>query len=110
MYYLDKVVEISKSFTENIPCSFHMVSRITVDYVNGNTALELASWENRASFNAKGPSLVSFLTLNDCPRFSVDPSLFCLRALTAVEGSPFYRAEIKCDYDVDIIEVTKVSE
>lgn len=103
MYYIDAVVQISKSFTESVSCGFHVVSRITIDYINKETVVELASWETEESFKSRGASLVTFLTLNDCPRFSVDPSLFALRGLTAVEGSPFYRAEVKCQYDVDHI-------
>ena len=61
------------------------------------------SWADKQAFLARGESLVTFLTVNDCPRFSVDASLFALRALTQVEGSPFYRQQVKCDYDLDHI-------
>lgn len=103
MYYIDEPVAIDKSFVEKPICAWHIVARITVDYVNKSTVIELASWENKDSFLQKGASLVSFLTVNDSPRFSVDPSLFALRALTTVEGSPFYKKQIKCDYDLDHI-------
>ena len=76
---------------------------MTIDYINKNTTIELVSWANKQSFLDRGESLVSFLTVNDSPRFSVDPSLFALRALTTVEGSPFYRKQVKCDYDLDHI-------
>lgn len=103
MYYIEEIVKIDKSFTEKVDCGYHLISRLTIDYVNKNTTIELASWESKDSFLQKGTSLVSFLTINDSPRFSVDPSLFALRALTTVEGSPFYHKEIKCDYDIDHI-------
>lgn len=103
MYYIDEVVKINKSFTEKVDCGYHMVARLTIDYINKNTMIELASWRDKQSFLDRGESLVSFLTVNDSPRFSVDPSLFALRALTTVEGSPFYHKQIKCDYDLDHI-------
>lgn len=103
MYYIDEPVAIDKSFVEKPICAYHAIARITVDYINKSTVIELASWKDRDSFLQKDTSLVSFLTVNDSPRFSVDPSLFALRALTSVEGSPFYRKRIKCDYDLDHI-------
>ena len=109
MYYIDETVPIDKSFIEKVDCSFHIIARLTVDYVNKNTVIELASWQNKQSFLDRGESLVNFLTVNDCPRFSVDPSLFALRALTTVEGSPFYHKQIKCDYDLDHISQVWVS-
>lgn len=103
MYYIDEPVAISKTFVEKPICAYHAVARITVDYINKTTVIELASWKDKDTFLQKGESLVSFLTVNDSPRFSVDPSLFAMRAITAVEGSPFYKAQIKCDYDIDHI-------
>lgn len=103
MYYIDEPVAIDKSFVEKPICAWHVVARITVDYINKSTVIELASWKDKDTFLQKGTSLVSFLTINDCPRFSVDPSLFAMRAITAVEGSPFYKAQIKCDYEIDHI-------
>ena len=41
MYYIDAVVQISKSFTESVSCGFHAVSRITIDYINKETVVEL---------------------------------------------------------------------
>lgn len=111
MYYIDEPVAIDKSFVEKPICAYHVVARITVDYINKSTVIELASWKDKDSFLQKGASLVSFLTINDCPRFSVDPSLFAMRAITAVEGSPFYRKQIKCDYELDhISQVWAVEE
>jgi hypothetical protein len=111
MYYIDDPIAINKSFVEKPICAWHIVARITVDYINKSTVIELASWENKESFLQKGASLVSFLTVNDSPRFSVDPSLFAMRALTSVEGSPFYRKQIKCDYELDhISQVWAVEE
>lgn len=104
MYYIDDEVEINKSFTEKVKCKWHIVSRLTIDYVNKNTLIELASWVDKDDFiHNKDQSLVTFLTVNDSPRFSVDPSLFALRSLTMVEGSPFYHKEVKCDYSIDHI-------
>lgn len=103
MYYIDEPVAISKTFVEKPICAYHAVARITVDYINKTTVIELASWKDKDTFLQKGESLVSFLTVNDSPRFSVDPSLFAMRAITAVEGSPFYKAQIKCDYEIDHI-------
>lgn len=103
MYYIDEPVPIDKSFTEKPICAWHIAGRLTIDYINKNTTIELVSWKDKQSFLARGESLVTFLTVNDCPRFSVDPSLFALRALTTVDGSPFYRKQVKCNYDLDHI-------
>ena len=101
MYYIDEPVPIEKSFTEKPICAWHIAGLLNIDYINKNTTIEIISLDSKQSFLERGESLVTFLTVNDCPRFSVDPSLFALRALTAVEGSPFYRKEVKCDYDID---------
>lgn len=103
MYYIDSPITIDKSFTEKPIMAWHIIGRLTVDYINNNTTIELASWKDKQAFLNREQSLVSFLTINDCPRFSVDPSLFALRALTTVEGSPFYHKQVKCDYDLDHI-------
>lgn len=103
MYYIDEPIPIDKSFTEKPIMKWHIIGRLTVDYINNNTTIELASWTDKQAFLNREQSLVSFLTINDCPRFSVDPSLFALRALTTVEGSPFYHKQVKCDYDLDHI-------
>ena len=97
MYYIDEPVPIDKSFTEKPICAWHIAGRLTIDYINKNTTIELVSWTDKQSFLERGESLVTFLTVNDCP------SLFALRALTQVEGSPFYRQQVKCDYDLDHI-------
>ena len=101
MYYIDEPIAIDKSFTEKPIMKWHIIGRLTVDYINNNTTIELASWTDKQAFLNREQSLVSFLTINDSPRFSVDPSLFALRALTTVEGSPFYHKQVKCDYDLD---------
>ena len=89
MYYIDEIVKIDKSFTEKIDCGYHIIARLTIDYVNKNTTIELASWQDKQSFLDRGESLVSFLTINDSPRFSVDPSLFALRSFNACRGVAF---------------------
>ena len=76
MYYIDEPVPIDKSFTEKPICAWHIAGRLTIDYINKNTTIELVSWADKQAFLARGESLVTFLTVNDCPRFSVDPSLF----------------------------------
>ena len=101
MYYIDEPIPIDKSFTEKPIMGWHIIGRLTIDYINKNTTIELVSWKDKQSFLDRGENLVSFLTVNDSPRFSVDPSLFALRALTTVEGSPFYHKQVKCDYDLD---------
>lgn len=110
MYYIDEPVTIDKSFIEKPVCSFHIAGRLTIDYINKNTTLELISWKDRESFNNNEESLVTFLTINDSPKFNVDPSLFALRALTTVEGSPFYHKQIKCDYEIEHISQVWVTE
>lgn len=101
MYYIEADVTIDKNFMEKPTMGFHIAGRLTIDYINNNMVLELASWENRQAFYDKESSLVTFLTINDCPRFNVDPSLFALRCLTSTEGSPFYRKEVKCLYELE---------
>lgn len=110
MYYIEEPITIDKSFMEKPVFSWHIAGRLTIDYINKNITLELVSWKDKDSFLNKGESLVTFLTINDCPRFSVDPSLFALRALTTVEGSPFYRKQVKCDYELDHISKVWVNK
>lgn len=110
MYYFDNKVELQTSFTEKKEYNFHFISRVIVDYFNNSTELELASFPTKQHFIDKEESLVTFLTINDCPKFSVDPSLFCLRSLMAVETSPFYRQEIKAWYELEHLSQLKQTE
>lgn len=100
MYYLDCEVNLQISFADIQKKAYHIVGRLTVDYFNNNTQIELLSWDNKNAFLSKETSVVTFLTLNDAPKFDVDPSLFALRCLTQVETSPFYNKEIKCWYEL----------
>lgn len=104
MYYLDKPVKIKIDFAMEKECSFHILSKFSIDYINNKTTIELGSWENIESFKAKDKNLVTFLEINDAPRFDVDPNLFALRALVLVENSPFYHHEIKNWYELQHIK------
>ena len=101
MYYFDNEIEMALSFTEKEKFAFHFISRIIVDYVNNRTDIELCSYPSKEAFIRQDGGKVTFLAFNDTPRFTVDPNLFALRCLMAVESSPFYRQEIKAWHELE---------
>ncbi|MDH2999676.1 hypothetical protein A1D23_06160 [Chelonobacter oris] len=101
MYYIDKEIECQLDFVTTQKKKYHIISRYTVDIVNNNMQIELASYNDINSLRDNSDNgVVSFLTLNDTPRFSIEPTLFALHALTSVIGSPLYGAEIKNDASI----------
>ena len=107
MYYFDCETTLQTSFTEKKTFSFHFIGRISVDYFNNNSEIELFSFPTKEDFINKENSFVTFLTVNDSPKFNVDPSLFALRCLIAVEESPFYHKEIKAWYELEHLSQLK---
>ena len=50
MYYIEEPIAIDKSFTEKPIMKWHIIGRLTVDYINNNTTIELASWTDKQAF------------------------------------------------------------
>lgn len=100
MYFLDKEIMLNFSVLDVEELGFHLVSRISVDYINAQCEVELSSYPTIDDFLKKEPGKVSFFTLNDCPKFDVDPSLFVLSEIVQNRASIFYGTEIKYTSDV----------
>lgn len=107
MYFLDKEVMLNFSVLDVEKLGFHLVSRVSVDYINAQCEVELSSYQSIESFLNKESGKVSFFTLNDCPKFDVDPSLFVLNEIVQNKASIFYGAEIK--HTGDITHITDLN-
>lgn len=111
MYYLDHEIEISIDFLNKKKMKFHTVSSIKVDYVNKLVNFELSSYLDRSVFDDNPTNaFVSFLDLNGCPNFSIDPILWVMRVLISNPDSPFYRAEIKNDDTIEQLNIPTIDE
>lgn len=100
MYFLDKEVMLNFSVLDVEKLGFHLVSRVSVDYINAQCEVELSSYPAIDDFLKKESGKVSFFTLNDCPKFDVNPSLFVLNEIVQNKASIFYGAEIKHTPDI----------
>lgn len=101
MYFIEEDVTFKYSFGESVVKKYHIVARYTIDIVNNTTEIILASYNSYEEMRNKSDSgYTSFLTLNDTPKFGVEPTLFALRVLTSVEDSPLFRKEIKLNKEI----------
>ncbi|MDH3001634.1 hypothetical protein A1D23_13425 [Chelonobacter oris] len=107
MYFLDKEVMLNFSVLDVEKLEFHLVSRVSVDYINAQCEVELSSYPTIHNFLKKESGKVIFFTLNDCPKFDVDPSLFVLGEITQNQASIFFGAEIK--YTSDITHISDLT-
>ncbi|MDY4281441.1 hypothetical protein ACLSYX_08500 [[Pasteurella] aerogenes] len=103
MYYLNKEIEIRLDFLTTEKRYWHCITKITTDYVNKEVIFEISSYLTEEDFNKNTHSFVTVLTLDDAPKFSVDPILFAWRALVSNKNSPFFKAEIRNNYDIEFM-------
>lgn len=101
MYYIDDEITLMQNFNEPVIKGFHIITRYNIDLVNNIMQIELGSFDNKDSLiNGSDNGYISFLTLNDTPKFGVEPTLFALRALTSISTSPLLNKEIKIDSNI----------
>lgn len=106
MYYLDREIELTIDFLNKSVYNFHIISSYKIDYINKLVNVELSSYKSRVNFEVDPTNaFVSFLELQDTPNFSSDPYLWILRVLISNDKSPFYRAEIKKDINIERINI-----
>lgn len=97
MYYIDHETVFNDG-VQTLTRRFHLISKISIDYVNGVTDFEISSYSTFEELKENINPYLSFLTVNDSPVFSVDVSLFCLRCLIYKENSQFFKARIRSDF------------
>ena len=107
MYYVNKEISMRLDFLNTEQRYWHFINKISIDYVNKETVFEISSYYTEDDFINNNNSFVIVLTLDDAPRFSVDPNLFVWRALISNENSPFFKADLKNNYNIDLINNIK---
>lgn len=104
MYYIDNDIEFLEGI-RRVNYGFHFISRYQIDYVNNKTEIQISSNISRAVWedNNFSSPFVNFYELDKVPLFAEDPVNFILRQLVSHEGTVFFGAEVKRDYNLTTI-------